>query len=173
VKKPEKESVQTAIRLPRRTHEWLQKRPAGITDSIKRGLELLAIEEDADEPTREFALLMFYLAREVELETGAKWHADPAAHRVFHRMVRYAMTKWRPANYNDNPFDKVEVTPFQERAHATYPINDADELGIALADRILRAPDRDQAARIRAVAEQSLKEIIQFQQQRDREEDRQ
>ena len=126
----------------------------------------MAIEEEADDATRDFAQLMFDLAREVEIDTGAKWHADPAAHRVFRRMVLYAMSKWRPANYNDNIFDKVEVAPFQERSHATYPINDADELGIALAHHVLDAPDRAARDRIRKAKEEMLREILQLQQQR-------
>jgi hypothetical protein len=143
-----------------------------MSEEIRERLERSLNVDRFDQPTREFAQLIFVIAREVELDIGTKWHADPAAHRVFQRMVRYVMTKWRPANYNDNPFDKVEVAPFQERAHAIYPINDADELGVALGDRILRIP-RQNLDSMRSDMEQSLKEMVQFQQQRDRGEDRQ
>lgn len=166
MKKPEKESVATAIRLPRQTYEWLRKRRGGITDSIKRGLDLLAIEEKADGPTRDFALLIFYLAREVELETGAAWHADPAAHRVFRRALLRTLSKWRPVDYVDNIFEPVVLPPFQERGHVTQTLNDADALGIALADMVLRTPDREARARLRTLMEESVKEIVRVQNSR-------
>ena len=166
MKKPKKESVATAIRLPRQTYEWLRKRPDGTADSIKRGLELLAIEEGADGPTRDFALLIFDLAREVELETGAAWHADPAAHRMFRRTLLRAISKWRPPDYVDNILEPVMLPPFQEREHATQPLNDADELGIALADMVLNVPDRAARTKVRESREKTLKDLVKLHQTR-------
>jgi hypothetical protein len=166
VKKPEKESVQTAIRLPRETYEWLKARPEGITDSIKRGLEFLAIEEEADEPTRNLALLIFELAREVQLETGAPWHTDAGAYRTLQRAIRRALAKWRPAGVPDDTWEEVKLTPFQERSHASYPTNDTDELGVWIAHHVLGTPDRDDRARTRTDREQALKEIAKLHQTR-------
>jgi hypothetical protein len=167
VKKPEKESVQTAIRLPRETYEWLRERPEGITDTIKRGLDFVPVEEKADQPTREFALLIFELTREIELETGAAWHADGPSHRTFRRALLRAISKWRPADYVENPFlEPVAHAPFQERAHATQPINDADELGVSLADMVLQEPNRERRQRWRSAMENTLKEIVRLQQTR-------
>ncbi|WP_439409755.1 hypothetical protein ACNJX9_17775 [Bradyrhizobium sp. DASA03076] len=164
MKKPEKESVQTAIRLPRQTHQWLSERSEGITDTIKRGLELVAIEETADEPTREFARLIFELAREVELETGAAWHADAGAYRTFRKAMSMANAKWRPAGVPDSTLEKVELKAFQDRSHASRPTNDTDELGVWLAHDVVDAPDREARARIRAAREKALKEIVKLHQ---------
>jgi hypothetical protein len=159
VKKPEKESVQTAIRLPRETYEWLKERRGGITDGIKRGLEFVAVEERADEPTREFAMLIFDLAREVELELGAQWHSDGIAHRTFRRTLLRAISKWRPADYRENLLDEVKLAPLRDRPLASIPVNDADSLGIALADNVLNVPDRAARDRLRAANIETLQEI--------------
>jgi hypothetical protein len=159
VKKLEKESVQTAIRLPRETYEWLKARPEGITDTIKRGLELAAIEQEADEATRDFALLIFDLAREVKLETGVAWHADAGAYRTLQRAIRTALAKWRPAGVPDSTWEKVELPPFQERSHASHNTNDTDDLGVWVAHSVIEMPDREHRDRARAVRRQALKEI--------------
>ncbi|WP_213737064.1 hypothetical protein [Bradyrhizobium sp. dw_411] len=159
MKKPEKESVQTAIRLPRETYDRLRKRDESITDAIKRGLDLVALEDEADEPTREFSHLIFELAREVELELGTQWHSDGIAHRTFRRMLLRAISKWRPADYNDNLFDDVKVAPFRDRPLASVPFNNADDVGTALADNVLQNRDRAARDRVRAINRETLQEI--------------
>jgi len=166
VKKPEKESVQTAIRLPRQTYEWLRARPAGITDTIKRGLELVAIEEGADDATRSLALQVFDLAREVSLDAGAAWHSDAGTYRAFQRGLRRVVAKRRPAGTPDSLIESVQLPPFQEREHASHPLNDADELGMSLADDVLEIPEREHRGRVRAAREATLKEMTKLQQTR-------
>jgi hypothetical protein len=166
VKKPKKESVATAIRLPRETYEWLRQRPAGTADSIKRGLELLAIEEGVDDATRSLARQIFDLAREVSLDVGASWHADAGAYRTFQRGLRRVVAKKRPPGGSDNFLENVQLPPFQQREHASHPLNDADELGMSLADDVLEIPDRAHRARVRAASEETLKEIVKLQQNR-------
>ena len=76
------------------------------------------------------------------------------------------LSKWRPSDYVDNPFEQVELPPFQSRKHASHPVNDADELGVCLADNVLNFPDRDARAKVRASQEKTLKEIVKLQQER-------
>jgi hypothetical protein len=171
VRKPEKESVQTAIRLPRETYEWLKARPDGITDNIKRGLELVAMEEGVDDATRSLALQIFDLAREVSLDAGAQWHADAGAHRAFSRGLRRVVWKQKPPGVPDSLIEGVQLAPFQEREHASHPVNDADELGMCLADDVLEIPDRAHRDRVRAAREETLKEIVKLHQNRGGESD--
>lgn len=166
MKKPDKESVATAIRLPRQTHQWLSERSEGITDTIKRGLDLVGLEEQADEPTREFAKLIYELAREVEIETGTPWHTNAAAYRTFRSAMLLANAKWRPPGVPDSTLEKVELKPFQERPHASHPTNDTGDLGGWLAHDVVEVPDRAGRARVRAAREQTLKEIVKLQQTR-------
>ena len=74
------------------------------------------------------------------------------------------LAKWRPPGVPDSTLETVYIKPFQERQHATQPLNDTDDLGIALANMVLSTPDRDHRARIRAAQERSLKDIVKFQQ---------
>jgi hypothetical protein len=164
VKKADKESVPTAIRLPRQTYEWLRKRDEGITDAIKRGLEFVAIEEGADQPTRDLALLIFELAREVEVDPGGAWHTNGASYRAFERMLLRVLLKWKPADYDGDMFSLVTLPPFQEREHASHPVDDADALGIFLADTVLNVPDRERRDQIRMAREQNLKDMIKLHQ---------
>jgi hypothetical protein len=166
--KPKKRSdtVATAIRLPRDMHEWLSKQPGGITDTIKRGFEMLRLAEGADEPTLQLAGVIFGLAHEVELETDAAWHADAGAYRTFRRAITTALAKWRPAGVPDSTLDRVELLPFQQRPHATRPTNNTDELGIDIAHDVLELPDPIIRARLRAAKEKSLQDILKLHQNR-------
>jgi hypothetical protein len=165
--KPRKRSgtVATAIRLPEELHDWLRSRPSGLTESIKLGLELLKETEGVDEPTRELAFLLFDIAHEVKIEIGATWYSDKAAYRAFWQAVSFAMSKWRPADY-DSHLEKILVAPFQSRLHATQPINDADDLGRSLAEMVLGTPDRAQRGMLRKAMESSLKELVKLHEQR-------
>lgn len=158
--------MQTAIRLPRQTYEWLRARPAGITDTIKRGLELVAIEEGVDYATRSLALQIFDLAREVSLEAGSPWHANAGAYRAFSRGLRRVVSKQRPPGTPDSLIESVQLPPFQEREHASHPLNDADELGMSLADDVLEIPEREHRDRVRAAREATLKEMAKLHQTR-------
>jgi hypothetical protein len=160
VNKPKRESVPTAIRLPRDDYERLKKMPGGVPVGIKRGLDLVALEDSADEPTRALARLVIELAREVELELGVSWHASGVAHRTFRRMLLGAISKWRPADYNDNILDPVELAPLDKRPHASHPVDDADALGIALVNDVLNTPDRAKRDRRRALNKETLQEIL-------------
>jgi hypothetical protein len=163
VGKNDGDSVSTTVRLPRDTYEWLKARPEGITDSIKRGLELLAVEEQADKATRDFTPLIFALAAEVELETGAAWHVDAGAYRTFQRAILMVLAKWRPAGVPDSTLEDVELKPFQTRPHASHPTNATDDLGVWLAHDVIEMPDRQHRAAVRASREQALKEIVKLQ----------
>lgn len=170
VKEPKKDTTETvaaAVRLPRETHDWLKSQPAGITDSIKRGLELLAIEQEADEPTRSAVHAIFDLAREVAVETGSPWHADAGAYRTFRRAIVMILAKWRPPGVPDSTFEAVSLPPFEQRARASHPTNDTDELGVYLAHDVLETPERDRRDRIRTAREKTLQEVIKVQQQRE------
>jgi hypothetical protein len=120
-----------------------------------------------DKPSRDFAAAMAAVAREVETEVGKSWHKDAGAHRTFRRALLRALSKWRPADYVDNVLENVELPAFQDRKHASHPLNDADELGIFLADDVLHVPERAARDRQRGTREKTLKEIVKLQQQRE------
>jgi hypothetical protein len=94
VKKPEKESVQTAIRLPRETYEWLKARPEGITDTIKRAIYGLMFEQMFDAETLSLASDIMILAKEIQKQTGSKWHQVPKAHEA----LAEALAVWLERN---------------------------------------------------------------------------
>ncbi|MCK1652256.1 hypothetical protein IVA88_12515 [Bradyrhizobium sp. 149] len=137
-----------------------------MSEEIRERLERSLDADVFDEQTRELASLIPKLAAEAETELGAKWHDDGGAHRVFRRMFVRALSKWRPSGYNDNLMTEVPVTPFNVRAHASQPINDADQLGIALADMVLTTPDDASRGKVREAQEQTLKEIVKLQKSR-------
>jgi hypothetical protein len=167
VKKPRDESIQTAVRIPREMHERLKKSELGVSEEIRRRVEQ-SFEADAyDRQTREFATVVQDAAREVEIELGRAWHQDGGAHRTYRRAILRVLSKWRPPDYVDNILEKVELPRFQEREHASQPVNDADELGIFLADGVLKTPDRTARANFRAAQEKTLKEIVKLQQRRE------
>jgi hypothetical protein len=97
VKKSDKESVQTAIRLPRETYEWLRARPEGITDTIKRGIVAVMFEEMFDAETLSLASNIMILAKQIQKQTGAKWHRGPKAHAAFAEAVRAWLDLEKPA----------------------------------------------------------------------------
>lgn len=160
--KPKKrsEAVATAIRLPQEMHEWLRDQPGGITDTIKRGFEMLRFAEGADDPSRQLALVLFGIAHEIEREAGAAWHKDGKAHRAFRRALVTAISKWRPDDYDNNLLNSVALDPLEERPHASQPILDADELGITIAHEVLELPDPADRERLRSARERSLQEMI-------------
>jgi hypothetical protein len=77
-----------------------------------------------------------------------------------------SLSKWRPAGVPDFTFEKVELKPFQERQHATQPLNDADEVGVALAEMVHGTPEPEHRARLRSAMEESLKQLVKFQETR-------
>jgi hypothetical protein len=166
--KPKKRSdaVLSSIRLPRDLHDWMSNQPGGMSDTIKRGFEMLRIADGADKSTLELAAAIFGIAHDVEIEAGGKWHSDGKAHRAFRRALLTAISKWRPADYNDNIFDLVELAPLDKRPHASHPVQDADALGIAVAYDVLEVPDPGTRERVRAAREKTLQEILKLQQNR-------
>ena len=59
-----------------------------------------------------------------------------------------------------NTFDDVVLAPIQERPLASTPADDADSLGITLADRVLLHPIRSDRDRLRAASIETLREIL-------------
>jgi hypothetical protein len=137
-----------------------------VSDEIRERLEQSLDDDAFDDQTRELTAAILEVAREVETETGAAWPCDGAAHRTFRRAMLRILSKWRPADYEENPLATVDLPPFQDRAHASHPLNDADELGIALADNVLKMPDRSHRNRAREAREQTLRDIVKLQRDR-------
>ena len=137
-----------------------------VSDEIRARLEQSFDDELFDEQSRELTAAIMEAAREVATETDKSWHRDAAAHRTFRRAMLRILSKWRPADYVDNILEQVDLPPFQDRKHASLPVNDADELGIFLADNVLNMPDRAQRDRTRSANETTLKEIVKLQQTR-------
>jgi predicted DNA-binding protein len=137
-----------------------------VSDEIRARLEQSLDDDLFDEQSRELAASILETAREVEAETGASWHRAGATHRTFRRAMLRILSKWRPADYVDNILEQVELSPFQERQHATQPINDADQVGIALADMVLNVPERTARANMRVTMEKTLKDMVKLQQSR-------
>src|ERR1019366_10427851 len=96
---------------------------------------------------------------EVSLEGGSPWHANAGAYRAFSRGLRRVVSKQRPPGTPDSLIESVQLPPFQEREHASHPLNDADELGMSLADDVLEIPEREHRDRVRAAREATLKEM--------------
>jgi hypothetical protein len=103
---------------------------------------------------------IFDLAREVSLDAGASWHANAGAHRAFARGLLNVVLKQRPPGAPDSWLESVKLAPFQQRNHASHPVDDGDELGMCLADDVLEIPDREQRDRIRTAREHTLKEMV-------------
>jgi hypothetical protein len=139
-----------------------------VSEEIRARLEQSLGDEVFDKPSRDFAAAVLDAAREVEIEIGKAWHKHAGAHRTFRRALLRVLSKWRPPDYVDNSLENVELQTFQDRRHASHPVNDADELGICLADNVLHMPDRAARDKVRAAREKTLKEIVKLQQQRER-----
>jgi predicted DNA-binding protein len=142
-----------------------------VSEEIRVRLEGSLDKDLFDNQSRELATAILEAAREVEIETGAPWHRSGAAHRTFRRAMVRILSKWRPADYVDNILERIHLLPFQERQHASHPLNDADELGIALADDVLEMPDRSDRDRVREAREQTLRDIVKLQQERENDDD--
>jgi hypothetical protein len=170
VKKPRAlPTVAAAVRLPRSSHEWLRKRPEGITDGIKRGLELLAVADGLDERTRRLAEAIGKLARDIELETGAAWHEDRGAFRTLRTAILSAMSSIAPKGIPTDALEHVKLRPFEEREHASHSSDDPQEVGMWLALDVLQTPNDQGRAVMRAGREETLKAVAKA--RRDRGED--
>jgi hypothetical protein len=138
-----------------------------VSEEIRARLEQSLEDEVFDKPSRDFAAAVLDAAREIEMDIGKAWHKHAGAHRTFRRALLRVLSKWRPPDYVDNILEKVELPAFQDRKHASHPVNDADELGIFLADNVLEVPERAARDRVRSAREKTLKEIVKLQQQRE------
>jgi hypothetical protein len=150
-------------RLPPNAHESGREHPQQVAPEVASGQHA----EGADEASVELALAVLEIAREVEIETDAKWHADGKAHRAFRRALLTAISKWRPADYDDNLFNEVELGPLEKRPHASHPVANADELGIAIAHHVLGIPDRKTRDKVREARKETLKEMLKLHQNRE------
>jgi len=137
-----------------------------VSDEIRARLEQSLDDELFDKQSRDLTASVLNAAREVEIEIGKAWHKHAGAHRTFRRALLRVLSKWRPPDYVDNIFEKVELPAFQDRKHASHPVNDADELGICLADSVLNMPERNHRDRTRALREKTLKDMVKLQQTR-------
>jgi predicted DNA-binding protein len=135
-----------------------------VSEEIRARLEQSLEDEVFDKPSRDFAAAVLDVAREIEMEIGNAWHKHAGAHRTFRRALLRILSKWRPPDYVDNILENVELSAFQDRKHASHPVNDADELGIFLADDVLQMPERIARGAVRAAREKTLKEIVKLQQ---------
>jgi predicted DNA-binding protein len=138
-----------------------------VSEEIRARLEQSLEGEVFDKPTLDFAAAVLDVAREVEIETEAPWHADAGAYRTLQRAIRMVLAKWRPAGVPDDTWEEVKLAPYQERPHASHPTNDTNALGVWIAHDVLETPDRNDRARIRAAREQALKEIVKLEQNRE------
>jgi len=80
-----RETVQTAVRLPREMHEKLKQSPVGVSEEIRQRLERSLNDDAIDPETRELAAAVINLAEKIRPLAGSAWHQ--------HRHVRAALTE--------------------------------------------------------------------------------
>jgi hypothetical protein len=77
------ETVQTGLRLPKRTYEQLSKSERGISEEIRRRLDQTLYLDQFDVQTRELADDIMRLAVQVRLDTDVAWYENPRAFETF------------------------------------------------------------------------------------------
>jgi hypothetical protein len=166
----EEGTVQTAVRLERSTYEWLKASRLGITDSIKRSIELVQLFDQADPVTQQLVLRIIEIARDVEIEVGAKWHEQNDAYHAFSRALTEIKT--RPPDYVPfSPGNREMKTPFEERKNASHPTNNPYELAVLIANDVLFTNDRHLRDNMRKARRKSLDDIARLKQQPNHRED--
>jgi hypothetical protein len=92
-KKPD--TVQTAVRLPRRMLYALRQSARGVSEEIRARLRR-SLDEDNDPETRKLVAAINRLAGWVKLETGHAWHSHPAATRIFLDAITARLARLKP-----------------------------------------------------------------------------
>jgi hypothetical protein len=152
-KKKRPETVQTAVRLPCQMLDRLRQSDLGITEGIKRGLELVFAEESLDWRTRELIALISHLESDVKNEAGGAWHDLSGAHAIFRLAILKWLARFRPEGSPAWPEGSVE---FGDRSQATIDSDDPNAIAAALEYLHFRMLDPAAQERVRQFQEKTL-----------------
>lgn len=120
---PDDLKVSTAISLDRSVLKSLQKSPLGVSGEIRRRLELTS----GDDETLKLLEIVSGAAVWTSIETGHKWHAHPAAHRVLRQTILSNLARVKPDG--DPAFRPDELPKHRVVAPGSA---DPQEIGMAL-----------------------------------------
>jgi hypothetical protein len=118
-----------------------------------------AAGESADPVTRDLEAKITALAEEVELETGAAWHAHLGSFAAFRQGIVELLAQRKSAIPDDSP------TAFGDRPHQTM-IGSPEEIGARLALRVSEEPVPENRRARRRWMENAWRELAAFQQRR-------
>jgi hypothetical protein len=90
------ETVPTAIRLPREMHDRLRESDLGVSEAIRRRVELTFQQDAIDPITRGLATGVVNLAAAVKAFVGAEWHSHQEVHAVFAAALACRLAAYKP-----------------------------------------------------------------------------
>jgi hypothetical protein len=152
--------IHTAVVLPPDVLDQLRRSELGVSEEIRRRVAL-TLEDDAyDAPTRELVRGIMRLAAEVERETGCAWHDHSGAHLAFRQAILSRLARLKP---------KQGPITFGERPHQTGPGDDPQIIGQWVEYSAWETRDWTPEAleQLRIGKEESWREIVRLQQQRE------
>jgi hypothetical protein len=120
-----------------------------------------AVGESADPVTRDLQTKIAALAEEVELETGAPWHAHLGSFAAFRQGVVELLARRKAAIPDHSP------TAFGDRPHQTM-IGSPEEIGTRLELRVSEEPSPENRRARRRWMENAWRELVAFQQRQKR-----
>jgi hypothetical protein len=150
-RKAASDTVQTAVRLPRRLLEQLRQSEYGITDGIIRAVTQMFVNEHLDWQTRELIAAISQWQYEVKRETGSPWHGHAGSHEVLRRAILMKLARMRP----EGP------TEFGDRPHKLIQSDDPNVIAQALEYLEFQMQDPVRQARVRKAMDDSEREMIQ------------
>ena len=115
--------VHTAITIDRWVLNALKGSPLGVSGEIRRRLELTS----GDAETLRLLEAVSAAAVLTSLQTGHKWHAHPAAHRVLRQIILSHLARFKPAG--DAVFAPGELPSARLVAPDS---DDPEQIGLAL-----------------------------------------
>jgi hypothetical protein len=119
-----------------------------------------AHRESADPVTQDLQAQIAALAEEVELETGAAWHAHLGSFAAFAQGIVELLAQRKAAIPDGSP------TAFGDRPHQTM-IGSPEEIGARLALRVSEEPLAENRRAHRRWMENAWRELVAFQQRRE------
>jgi hypothetical protein len=143
------DTVQTAVRLPRRLLDRLRQSAYGITEGIIRAVEQMFADEQLDWQTRELMAAISAWSSAVEREAGAPWHSHAGAHQVFRLAILKKLARMKP----EGP------TEFGERPLKIIDSDDPDTIAQALEYLEFHMQDTVRQARVREAEARTIQDL--------------
>jgi hypothetical protein len=142
-----------------------------VAEEIRTRLaQTVKVEQEADQATIDLMRDIPRLAKEIELETGAAWHAHPGSYLAFRQAILSRLARLKPEGAD--PLGKPPT--FGERPHQSGPGGDPQQIGIWAEYSVWENRDLDDEARVslREAMEKNWREMVKLQQQSDQEGDK-